>query len=255
MPVFFFLPPLVIWLFWYVRIVTISRLASTDRDRAFLYVIPVIAMVALLLLLFGEKATTAEIGALLGHPCFVMAHFLVGVGACAVPLVGLSPRQDVAERRNHGAGWAIGGAILGLSLANGAAAGKFLTLRDDSFLPIVVGISGMILFMFSWSVVEWLTGFSEAITVERDGGAALRLAAFLPLLGVSLGLAVASRFANESLKANCLFAGVAGLVVACSLLEAGFAKNRRPVSGPCKRDVLVALAYLGIAGLEIVLLR
>ena len=55
MPVFFFLPPLVIWLFWYVRIVTISRLASTDRERAFLYVIPVIAMVALLLLLVARQ--------------------------------------------------------------------------------------------------------------------------------------------------------------------------------------------------------
>ncbi len=216
---------------------------------------PVIAMMALLLFMFGGKATMAEIGVLLTHPCFVMAYFLVGVGACAVPLVGLSPRQDVAERRNHGAGWAIGGAIVGMSLAIGAAAGKFLTLQGDFFFPTIVDTSGMILFMFSWSVLEWLTGFSEAITVERDGGAALRIAAFLPLLGVSLGLAVASSFANQSVQASCLFAGVAGLVVAFCLIEAGFAKNRRPVSGPCKRDLLVALLYLGIAGLAMILLR
>ncbi len=188
----------------------------------------------------------------MAHPCFGMAHFLVGVGACAVPLVGLSPRQDVAERRNHGAGWAIGGAILGLSLANGAGASMFLALREDFTFA---GILGTVLFMLSWLIVEWLSGFSEAITVERDGGAALRLAAFLPLLGVSLGLAIASWFTKQSMQASCLFAVVAGLVVACPLLEAGFAKNRRPVSGPGKRDVLVALVYLGIAGLEIILLR
>lgn len=144
MPVLVFLPPLAIWLYWYLRLFAISRLASTDRDRALLYVMPVIAMIALLLLLFGGKATMAEIGVLLAHPCFVMAYFLVGVGACAVPLVGLSPRQDVAERRNHGASWAIGGAILGLSLANGTAASKFLTLQHDSFFPVGVGVLGMI---------------------------------------------------------------------------------------------------------------
>lgn len=251
----FYLPLLLIWLVWYLRILVISRFASTDRDRALLYVMPAIAAVALLLSLFGGKATLADLGGLLVHPCFVTAHLLVGIGACAVPLVGLSPRHDVAERRNRGASLAIGGAILGLSLAHGAAAGKFVTMRSDSLFPDVVGVVAMVLFMFSWFVVEWLTGFSEAITVERDGGAALRLAAFLPLLGVTLGLAVASWFASESLKASCLFAAVAGLVVACRVNEAGFARDRRPVSGPCKRDVLVALAYLGAAGLELAFLR
>ncbi len=68
MPVYLFLiPPLLIWLFWYRGVVVVSRFASTYRDRAFLYVMPVFAMVALLLLLFGGKATMAELMALLAR--------------------------------------------------------------------------------------------------------------------------------------------------------------------------------------------
>jgi hypothetical protein len=46
-------------------------------------------------------------------------------------------------------------------------------------------------FFLLWAVVEWLTGVSEMVTVERTSGSGLRLGGFLAGAGIVLGRAVA----------------------------------------------------------------
>ena len=46
-------------------------------------------------------------------------------------------------------------------------------------------------FFLLWAAVEWLTGISESVTVERTDGAGLRLGGFLAGVGMILGRAVA----------------------------------------------------------------
>jgi hypothetical protein len=227
--------PLIIWLIWYIHIVQINRRCSLHRDRLVVYIMPMISLSTVLI--FSQPGM------------IIPAALFVALGAFALPWQGLSPRDDVAERRNHGAGWAIGGGLLGLGLAFGTAAGK----ANPFVLAAFAGLLSMISFWILWCIAECLSGFSEAITVERDGGTALRLAAFLPLLGVSVGLAVSSWFSEESQQAIWQLAGVSGLVLACIFVEFWLARTRRPVSWPNGRDLLVALAYAGTSGLEILL--
>ena len=249
---FFLLAPALIWLYWYLGIVPITRFASTDRDRLVLYVMPVVAMIALLLVLFGGNTPLAQLPGRLLHPCFALALFFVGVGAWALPMFGLSHRLDVAERRNHGAGWTIGGAILGFSLAVGAAARKLLT-NPALFEPLAAGLLGIAAFAMAWLILEWLNSFSETITVERDAGAALRLAALLPTLGASTGAAVSSWFAEQAIQAIGLHVGIVILMTACCVIERVVGKHPWPTTGPHGRDVLIALAYLEITGIVIFL--
>jgi hypothetical protein len=46
-------------------------------------------------------------------------------------------------------------------------------------------------FLGLWALTEWLTGISELVTVERAGGAGLRLGGFLAGTGMILGRSVA----------------------------------------------------------------
>ena len=63
-------------------------------------------------------------------------------------------------------------------------------LSPDSRIPIPLGAGAMAALLIVWAIYEWKTNASEAITVERDAGAAFRLAALLPAAGLLIGLAV-----------------------------------------------------------------
>jgi hypothetical protein len=125
------------------------------------------------------------------------------------------------------------------------------------WVALLLGIVGMAILFALWAVLERQAGFAEAITVERDGGAALRLAAFLAALGFLLGLALPQLLAlPASWQPVQLLAGPGVLFLAAVLLE-----NRRggaavaPRFRPRVVDVLVALVYLGVAGAWVYLAR
>src|SRR4051812_38587589 len=92
------LPPL--WLLWYVSLVPVTRLASSHADRALLYLAPLLCLALMPLCLLGRGwAAQAGPGAVLlccanGMTCVLLASWVF-------PLLGLSARDDVAERRNR----------------------------------------------------------------------------------------------------------------------------------------------------------
>src|SRR5262249_20408154 len=122
---------------------------------------------------------------------YALGTLVVAGAAWALPWLGLSPLDDVAERRNRPAGWAILGAQVGLTLAYGLATGGTGPRAVQSgWAPPGVGLMGVLVLFALWAPLEKLLGFSEAITVDRDGGAACRLAALLVALGLPVGLAL-----------------------------------------------------------------
>jgi hypothetical protein len=172
-----------------------------------------------------------------------------------VPWLGLSPVDDVAERRNVPAGWAIAGAALGLSLAYGCAAAGVLE-APVPWIPAAAGIVSMLAVLPLWGILEKLAGYSEAITVERDAGAACRLAAVLPALGVLVGRVLPTLWAGDgAARALAALGGPAVLLLTAVLVE-WWRRPRAQSGGPLPAvDVVLALFYLGGAGLWAYLAR
>src|SRR5262249_23316415 len=112
-----------------------------------------------------------------------------------LPLFGLSPREDVVERRNHPAAWAISGALVGLTLCFAGAVGS-ADPAEEMLSEVPRGLLATLALLLLWAILERLASPSEAITVERDGGAAWRLAGVLIALGLLLGQAFADGTAN-----------------------------------------------------------
>jgi hypothetical protein len=106
-----------------------------------------------------------------------------------------------------------------------------------------------------WGILESLTHLSDAITIDRDGGAALRLAAFLTALGLLLGQCYTSP-AAEFWKQLVRLASPIALLLGALIVEFGYKRSKEwTFAGLKRKDVLVATAYLVIAGLCIYITR
>src|SRR5262249_4813254 len=178
--------PLLCWALWVGRVAQVSRLASRHRDRVALYLAPPACLLVLALCFAGRPLTASDPFKELVLIGYAAGAWFLALAAWAFPWLGLSPRDDVAERRNRAAGWALLGAQAGLTLAYGAAAGAGGG-AGWGFTPPGLGLLSILVLFALWGLLEKLAGFSEAITVERDGGSACRLAALLPALGLLVG--------------------------------------------------------------------
>jgi uncharacterized membrane protein YjfL (UPF0719 family) len=184
LPLYLGVLPLAVY--WYVSLGRVTTMASSHLDRLPLYLAP-----PLCLLVMPPCMLDRAWGYRAGLPpvliCSASGMTLVFAASLFFPFLGISPRDDVAERRNRAAGWAVAGAQFGLALAFALAAGS---APPGSRLPEALGAGAMVVLIVVWVVYEKRTSASEAITVERDVRAALRLAALLPAAGLLIGLAV-----------------------------------------------------------------
>jgi hypothetical protein len=249
------LPAVVLWLIWYRRILTVTPLASSHGDRLVLYLLPCTACLLLMSPLPRNVDGPPQPGlsfALLGT--YSTEVLLLAIAAnWLIPLMGICPRDDVAERRNRPAGWVVGGAFLGVILVFvGINTSPGRLPETSNLLPILAihPLPAMLYFFVLWGIFEFSTRCSEAITVERDGGSAVRLAALLPALGLLLGKALvhfASPMNPQSPQGGSQLAAVTGLMI---LLFAGIGiertwRKRRVPGRPSWRDALIAIVYLG----------
>jgi hypothetical protein len=195
-----------------------------------------------------------------GSGCLALWTLLLPVAVWAIPWMGLSPRDDVAERRNRPAGWVIAAAALALTLAYGGAAGGYLGAQIFGLtamrIALAVGLLGALAVVALWSIFENLAGVSEAITVERDAGAACRASAALLALGLLVGQALPTVLTKgDPVKALAMLGGPAVLLLSAVVIERLRTPTGRAGGRPRNGDVLIALSYLGCAGLWIYLAR
>jgi len=180
------------WRVWYSFISTVTTLASSHLDRRVLYIAPPTCL--LLLFVTGIVTASHPVGFLVELIHFFSEALLLSIAVWSFPWFGISPLDDVAERRNHFAGWAIAGALLGITLEVAKIAPETTMANgrwtEDFTWKLSDPLPGTIAFLGLWAIFGKLTSLSEAITVDRDGGAALRLAAFLTALGILLGQAL-----------------------------------------------------------------
>jgi hypothetical protein len=185
---------------------------------------------------------------------FFIFLFWLGLLTSALPWLGISARDDVAERRNRAAGWPIAGAILGLTLCfmNTVVGHDSL---GEVWLALLPGILQTLVLLVLWAVLESSMHLSETITIDRDGGTALRLAGFLVALGLMLG----NVYASPPLaiwKQIVRFGGPIGLLVLALLVESRYKQiGEWTFEGFKRKDLAIAAGYVVVAGLCVIVTR
>jgi uncharacterized membrane protein YjfL (UPF0719 family) len=177
---------------WYFTLLRMSSLNGDTKSQGLLYLTPLTCLVLLMIVL----QTMADPEYVAGHMDYTLL-FLSG-GACwifgaseAFPLMGVSTLDDAMRRRNPAAAIAVAGGALGVTLAySGSNIGNGPTIWT-TLIPAFVS-TGVLLAL--WFILEVMGGEWEAITLDRDVAAGIRLAGFLVCAGAILGRAMAGNW-------------------------------------------------------------
>jgi uncharacterized membrane protein YjfL (UPF0719 family) len=173
-----------------------------------------------------------------------------GLGLALLDRLGLSLRDDAIERQNPAAGLALGGAILGVALAFGGA-----NIGDGPGWWVVVfsgalSVSGLLL---GWVILDRLGQAGEAVVVERDQAAGLRVGAWFVATGAITGRAAAGDWVDFAPTVRDFVGAASGalvLAVIAAIVES--LSNQRPPATTAERNsatrgLSVALLWLGLA--------
>src|SRR5262249_41448090 len=178
---------LVLWTKWYNDIVAVTQLGATEDERKTLCLGPLVCLMLLTLVLTRGQPLDLAVWTVQRKIGAIDGVFWLAVVSQAMTFLGLSARDDALERRNGPAAWAIVGAQVAATLSF-AGAVAWAADRSLSFWAVRgVGVASLATLFAGWWALERLASVSEGVTVERDAGAALRLASFLVALGFLTG--------------------------------------------------------------------
>ena len=238
------------WGWWYATM-RVSVLAVRNAGRSIFILSPVACLAMLFLVLWWWAADDVRYSGT--YLTFYTAMGAAWVGLCALwlKLFGISPRDDVLERQNLAAAFAIAGALAGITFSFAGA-----NVGNGPGWWVVVFSAGLstLAFFGVWVVVECLTGVSELVTVERACSAGLRLGGFLAATGMILGRAVAGDWVSAQATVQD-FSAVAWPVLPLAALA--ILVERLRLSDADARDggslvgAFVAAVYLTVAGLYV----
>jgi uncharacterized membrane protein YjfL (UPF0719 family) len=187
---------------------------------------------------------------------FFLGAAWVAAGAFLLAPLGLSARDDVIERANSGAAYAISGALLGLTLCY---AGGNIGNGPGWWVVIFCAALASGTMLLLWVFLNSAAGLADSITIDRDPAAGLRLAGFFTGAGLLLGRAVAGDWESAGATAtDFVRAGwpVVLLWIAAAFLERGLRPRpgRPPGSivtegfGPLIGYVAIAFYFLWRSG-------
>jgi hypothetical protein len=243
------------WVIWYRRISRVTRLASSTLTRLPLYISPVLgaAIQCLALVLWSSQDVRDSYLHLYLIAYMAFGFAFLGVAMHLLPYLGLSGRDDAAERDNLGAGLATAAAILALGLCfSGSNIGDGPGPHVVLFcLGLSVGALALV-----WILLATAGGLTEALTIERDTAAGLRGAGFLLSSGLVFGRAVAGDWVSTG--ATLADFGRIGWPVLVLLTAAAVVERlarptpSRPRPAVAIWGVLPALVYAGVAAAYLV---
>lgn len=162
--------------------------------------------------------------------------------------LGLSPRDDAIERGNGAAMAALAGALVAVTLCY---AGGNVGNGPGWWVVVVSAALATGALIVMWGALAQLTSVVDAVTIDRDPAAGVRLGAYLVACGLILGRGVAGDW--ESLRATISdFQPVlpaAGLVLVLAIFVERIARPtpERPRAPLVTLGVLPAAVYLLIA--------
>ena len=240
-----------LWARWYWLALRPPAMLSSRGSRWPLIVVPPVSALLLLavLLLFSSHDVRSDAKYVVFY--LVLGAAWLGLARLPLPFLGLWPREDVVERRNAAARFAVAGALLGLTLC--FAGGN---IGDGPGWWVVVFAAALA--TGAWYVLGFLLqlgGTPEQVAVERDVAAGVRLGGLLVAMGLVLGRSVAGTWISvEATLDDLVRLGWPALALAaCELLVA---RLPRPADRPDPRPVglfgvLPAAAYAWFAALHV----
>lgn len=200
------------WVMWYYRVVAVGSRFSRHSVRAPLYLAPLVTgAITWIVLRWFASYDVRNDGVYL---FFYMALGAAWTGAVtiATSMLGISYRDDVAERGNVAASWAAAGAVVGGSLPY---IGSNIGDGPGWWVVIYTGGAAAVLFFALWLLVEKTTSLSDSITIDRDVSAGLRLGGLLVGMGLVLARAAAGNwYGPEQAVTQVLQVGLAAVAMA-----------------------------------------
>src|SRR5687767_4652112 len=169
------------WGVWYAQPRLVRSLRRGASARWLLDLAPLLSAVALFLVLRQAAADDVRYDPVYLTMYLVVGMAWVGMSLRFLPLLGLSVRDDVLERKNAGVSYAAAGAMLAITLCY--AGGNIG--NGPGWWVVVFSAAVATLALFAvWFLLEAMTGLSDVITIDRDASAGLRLAGLLIACGM-----------------------------------------------------------------------
>jgi hypothetical protein len=182
---------------------------------------------------------------------YLLLFSLVGAAWMAVVLralsyFGLSFRDDVVEARNPAAATVVVGALIGIMLSfAGSNVGSGPTIWT-TLIPAVLALG---VFLAALWLLELVAHPSEAVTLDRDPAAGVRLAGFLVATGAILGRSAAGDFRSFEDTVAGIARGAALVFALVAVAAIAHRKTQptptRPAPELFTNGVLVASAFVG----------
>ena len=238
----------VLWALWVFQM---RRVQTLQRGRSGVGIVA-LTLVACAVVVFAVLKTGASFD-VVDDPKYLFMYVVVGLAwvrlvEMAFPFLGLSPRDDVVERTNRAAVLAVVGALIAVTLCY--AGGNIGNGPGWWVVLFSAGLATGVL-MIVWLALTQLTRVADAVTIDRDPAAGIRLGAFLVACGLVLGRGVAGDWESASATVADFLAVLPA--VAAILIVAAFVESRarltpeRPRAPIVTLGVAPAIVYLVIA--------
>lgn len=238
----------ILWGVWLFRM---SRIRALRRGRAGFTPIAA-ALVACAVLLYAVLETAASYD-VVDAPQYQLMYVVLGLAWLRLaetmfPYVGLSPRDDVIERSNHAALFAYVGALFAVTLCY---AGGNVGNGPGWWVVVFSAALSTAALIVMWTALVQLTTVADAVTIDRDPAAGVRLGGFLVACGLILGRGVAgdweSAIATLSDFAAALPAVIGILLLAIVIERLARPTPRRPHAPLLAGGVVPSVLYLVVA--------
>lgn len=232
---------------WTMLFYRLSGLERLGRERTNLWILAVIVIACTLVIAATLRLYSSP--DVRDAPRYLALYLLLGLSwlrmsAFLTAYAGVSLRDDVIERNNPAAQWAIAGALLGATFCFaggniGSGPGWWVVVWCSTLATACLGAA--------WLLYEGLTSVADSITIDRDAAAGVRLGGLLASCGLILGRAVAGDWVSfQGTLEDLVRIGSAVLpLIGVAILVERSAKSTvaRPHPSLLLAGVLPALAY------------
>ncbi len=183
------------WASWYVALARVGRGVRRFGKRWPLAWAPVASTALLYVIL--RKWSSEDVKS---DPFYIGFYLVMGIAWLAVfravlPVFGLSARDDVLERGNDAAAWALSGALIGGMCC---FAGGNVGNGPGWWVVLFSAVLATVALLFLWWIADRASALAEKVTIERDPAAGLRAAGFFIGTALILGRAVAGDWVSAT---------------------------------------------------------
>jgi hypothetical protein len=185
----------VTWFLWYVRLGSGPRLRRSHKPRLVAALALPLSLAVVLSVLLRWSASDVRDSREYLFLYLALGAAWIGLASCSWTWLGLSERDDVIERGNLPVAVAFCGLSFGVGLCYAGG-----NIGDGPGWWVVVFSSGVAtaLWYVAWIALEWRLHVSEALTIDRDLAAGLRLGSWGAASGLLLGRAAAGNWVSAT---------------------------------------------------------